>query len=281
MKKEVVEMDYLSFYGFKRAPFVKNLPAESLYESQNCREAMGRLRHGIDHQYMLALVGEPGVGKSTLIRRLATCLPRSSYKLIYTSQSGLTPKWLYNSFLSQMNLKEEYFLGPAKRSLQNELKAIAETEKTKVIFALDEAHLLDRDTLEEFRFLLNSEYDSVSPVSLILIGQKELLYKLSLKEYRAIHQRIDQKILLEPYDRSDVERYIRCQFQYAGKEKQDIFTANGMDALYTCSAGLPRLLNRICNNTLFYGMQQNKKLLDDMDVQYVVEHESLRDPCDA
>ena len=271
-------MDYLKFYGLKQIPFTKSIPANALFESQSLREATGRLRHGIDQQYMLALVGEPGVGKSTLIRKLSATLPRKTYRLFYVSESGLTPKWLYNDYLRQLNLKEQYYLGPAKRSLQTELQAISQQNGCKVIFALDEAHLLDRETLEEFRFLLNCQFDSVSPVSLILIGQTELLQKLSLKEYRAIYQRIDQKIVLEPYDRSDVERYIRCQFRYAGNENLDIFDPRAFDTIYTLSSGLPRLINRICSYSMMYGMQHDKHHLDDMDVNYVVEHESLRDP---
>ena len=38
---------------------------------------------------------------------------------------------------------------------------------------LDEAHLLGKDMLEELRFLLNHEFDSSSPMSLVLVGQTD------------------------------------------------------------------------------------------------------------
>lgn len=47
-------------------------------------------------------------------------------------------------------------------------------DRKKIVCVLDEAHLLDKETLEEFRFLLNFEYDSTSPMALILVGQTEL-----------------------------------------------------------------------------------------------------------
>ena len=37
-----------------------------------------------------------------------------------------------------------------------------------VFVILDEAHLIEKETLEEFRFLLNSKFDSVSQMALIL-----------------------------------------------------------------------------------------------------------------
>ena len=42
------------------------------------------------------------------------------------------------------------------------------------IHLLDEAHLLEKETIEEFRFLLNYRFDSESPMALVLVGQTEL-----------------------------------------------------------------------------------------------------------
>jgi type II secretory pathway predicted ATPase ExeA len=39
---------------------------------------------------------------------------------------------------------------------------------------VDEAHLLDKEMLEEVRFLLNFKMDAQSPMTLILVGQSEL-----------------------------------------------------------------------------------------------------------
>lgn len=56
---------------------------------------------------------------------------------------------------------------------------------------VDEAHLLDREMLEEVRFLLNFKMDAKSPMALILVGQNELWDRLKLQSYAAIRQCID------------------------------------------------------------------------------------------
>ena len=43
-----------------------------------------------------------------------------------------------------------------------------------MVCILDEAHLLEKETLEEFRFLLNYRFDSMSPMAVVLVGQTEL-----------------------------------------------------------------------------------------------------------
>ena len=47
-------------------------------------------------------------------------------------------------------------------------------QKKRVVCVLDEAHLLDKEMLEEFRLMLNYYFDSESPIALVLCGQTEL-----------------------------------------------------------------------------------------------------------
>ena len=132
-----------------------------------------------------------------------------------------------------------------------------------------------KQTLEEFRFLLNYRFDSESPMALILVGQTELWdQKLRLQRYAAIRQRIDVNIVLHHLDRADTERYIASQLNYAGGQK-DIFTDRAIDEIFKISTGIPRMINRICEKTLMYAAQQQKRLVDDLMVRFVAEHEML------
>ncbi|MFR2774235.1 MAG: AAA family ATPase [Anaerostipes sp.] len=59
-------------------------------------------------------------------------------------------------------------------------------QKKKIVCVLDESHLLEKETIEKFRFLLNYKFDSMSPMSLVLVGQTELWDKLRLQRYAAV-----------------------------------------------------------------------------------------------
>ena len=63
-------------------------------------------------------------------------------------------------------------------------------------------------------------------------------------------------------------------FLYAGG-RQDIFTDKAVDEIYRESTGIPRRINRICDGILMYASQQNKRLIDEHLVRYVLEHEML------
>ena len=173
-----------------------------------------------------------------------------------------------------MGIKAHFYRGDAKRQLQRALKALKEEQKKNTICVLDEAHLLEKETLEEFRFLLNSEFDSASPLSLVLVGQTELWEKLRMQRYTAITQRIDINIVLKPMDRSETGLYIRSHLAYAEAD-DEIFTPGAETEIFKVSAGVPRMINRICEKSLMYSAQQKKKLIDEHVVRYVAEHEMV------
>ena len=139
---------------------------------------------------------------------------------------------------------------------------------------MDEAHLLERETIEEFRFMLNYRFDSESPMALILVGQAELWDKLKLQSYSAVKQRIDLVCTLNPLDRAETARYILSHLLFAGG-KTEIFTERALDVIFQCSSGVPRLINRICEKSLLFAFQQGKRLIDDHAILYVAEHEML------
>lgn len=266
---------YEGFYGMEHTPFSKDIPAERLYESKQILDAVGRLKYAADRKQFAVVTGEPGCGKSTLVRLFAATLPRDRYTLLYVSDSKLTPRWLYAGLLDQMGLEAKFYRGDSKRKLQKAIGQIKES-KRKVICVLDEAHLLGRETLEEFRFLLNYEYDSESPMSLILVGQTELWeQKLRLQAYAAIRQRIDMNIVLDRLDRGETAKYMAAHLAYAGSEKE-LFTTDAEEEVYKVSSGIPRMINRICEKSLMYASQQKKRLIDGHMVRYVAEHEMLK-----
>lgn len=149
----------------------------------------------------------------------ASTLQRNLYK------AGLGTKQMKRYTEKRETTSRRFCRGDSKRQLQKEIANIRTVQKKKVIFVLDEAHLLGKETLEEFRFLLNYKFDSSSPMSLILVGQTELWeQKLRLQSYAAIRQRIDMNIVLNHLDRAETGKYIAAHMAYAGVKKDLSFT---------------------------------------------------------
>lgn len=262
---------YKAYFEMTNTPFVRNVPAGSLYEPEYITDILGRLQFAADNQCFLVMTGDAGCGKSTIIRKFAESLTKE-YILLYISDSKLTASWLYKGIIEQLGITPKFYRSDARRQLHTELEILKGVRKQKVIVVLDEAHLLSQETLEEFRFLLNFDYDSTSPMTLILSGQTELLDTIKRRPYEALLQRINIFCNVPHMDRSETEEYIKSHLRYAGCERE-IFTDKAIDEIYRLSGGISRMINRICENSLMYACQQKKRLIDDHMVNYVSEHE--------
>ncbi len=275
MGRKVNDFMYESYFNMTHTPFVRDVPVDQLYISPAIDEALGRLRYVADRQLFAVITADAGCGKSTLLRKFQSSLPTDQFILLYISDSKLTPRWLYKGMLDQLGMEAKFYRGDSKRILQRQIEIIRNVDHKKVVCILDEAHLLEKETLEEFRFLLNYRFDSMSPLALVLVGQTELWdEKLKLKRYAAIRQRIDMYCTLPHLDRAETEKYIQAHITYSGCG-QEIFTSGAIDEIYKGSSGTMRMINRICEKCLLYAYQQSKRLIDDHMVKFVEEHEML------
>jgi type II secretory pathway predicted ATPase ExeA len=184
----------------------------------------------------------------------------------------MTPRTFYKGILEQLGFEAKYNRSDAKRQLHHEIEILKGVHGILPVAIIDEAHLLDREMLEEIRFLLNYKMDSQSPMSLILSGQAELWKDLKLQAFAAIRQRIDIHCGVNHMDRHQTGEYISVHLAYAGCGK-DIFSDAAIDGIFQFSSGIPRLINKACISSLIYGAQNRKTIIDDRMSKLVIECE--------
>jgi len=263
---------YETFYGLTKTPFARNIPTTELYNSVMVEETLGRLSYAAERQLFAVVTGECGTGKTTTIRRLKDMLDPGKYMVLYLADSKLTPRHFYKGLLEQLGCESKFYRGDAKRQLHREIELMKGIHRLEPVVIVDEAHLLDREMLEEVRFLLNFKMDAQSPMALILVGQNELWERFQLQSYAAIRQRIDLQCKLQHLDRSQVGAYVSRHLGYAGAE-HDIFSDSALDVVFQYSSGSARLINKLCTHCLLYGSQNGKRIIDDHIVKLVIQGE--------
>ena len=262
---------YEDFFGLNKTPFTNEIPAGELYLSPMLEETLGRLTYVAKNHLLCVVTADVGCGKTTAIRRFSEMLNQDDYVLFYLSDSKLTPRWFYKGLLDQLGIESKFYRGDAKRQLHQQLEVIRLQGK-RVVTVVDEAHLLDKETLEEIRFLLNYKMDSLNPMALVLAGQRELWEKLKLQRYAAIRQRIDIKCEMSGYDRAQTGEYVKAHLVYGGTD-QEVFTDHAIDEIYKYSAGSARSINKLSTHCLINAAQRAKKLIDDHMVRTVIAGE--------
>lgn len=267
-------MVYEAFYEFTNIPFSRDIPTEQLYLSVMMEEVLGRLQHAAARQLFAVVTGDCGTGKTTTLRRLRDILDPSRFMMMYLADSKLTPRHFYKGLLEQLGCESKFYRGDAKRQLHREIELMRGVHHLLPVVIVDEAHLLDKEMLEEVRFLLNFKMDAESPMALILVGQSELWDKFQLQTYAAIRQRIDLQCKLSRFDRAQVGEYVKRHLAYGGVE-HEIFSDGAIEEIYRFSSGAARLVNKVCTHCLLYGAQNGKRIIDDHMVKLVIQGELL------
>ena len=240
--------------------------------SADREEILGRLHYAAERQGFAVVTGDCGTGKSTALRRLPATLDRARYHLLDVADSKLTPRHFYQGLLEQLGCEAKFYRGDAKRQWHREIEILRGVHHVRPVTIVDEAHWLDREMLEELRFLLNLKMDSESPMALILVGQNDLWDRLGLQSYAAIRQRIAVPCRVPALDRAQGAAYVQAHLQSAGTEPA-IFSDQALDAIHRYASGAARLVNKVCPHALRYGAQNGHRVIDGPIITRVIQGE--------
>jgi general secretion pathway protein A len=264
---------YLEYWGFNRFPF-ENVPDPGFfYLSQSHEEALTRLIYAAEMRKGGAMLsGEIGCGKTTLSKVYIKDLSEDKYDIGLIINPKLEAKEFLQEILFQFDINDlpdtkVKCLRALNDKMLNNMKANRET-----ILIVDEAQLLNESTFEEIRLLLNFQLNNRFLMTIILLGQPELMQKV--KKIEQLDQRIAIKYHLTPFNFEETSKYIIFRQSKAGK-KDNIFNSEAIAKIYEHSEGVPRKINNLCDLSLLIGFSTNEKVIGSEIVENIINDGSL------
>ena len=243
---------YKQFFHLESDPFTINPDPRFLFMMPQTLEALASLQYGIaSRKGFMVLTGEVGTGKTTLLRHTLNALHRTRIH----SSFIFNPRLDANDFLEFV--LSDFGLQPANRSKAGMLIELNRwlvdrfRQREVCVIVVDEAQNLSSEMLEEIRLLTNLETSSEKLVQIILSGQPELEMKLRKPELRQLRQRISLWCRTQPLDEEQTRAYILARLQTAGTAEA-IFQEDAIRMIYEASAGIPRVINLVCENSLIF-----------------------------
>ena len=254
---------YEAFYDLKAKPFNLSPDPRFIYFTKGHSEALSSLVYAIrERKGFLALCGEVGTGKTTLVHALRDLLEKVGISSAFIFSPMVSRSEFFECLLNAFDLKGDFASTVQALNEVNILLLERYIQGRVTVLIIDEAQNLSDEILEEIRLLTNLETSTEKLLQVILVGQPELSSRLDSPRLRQLKQRISLRCSLEPLTLSETAEYIRTRLRIAGLANQAIFSDSCIAEIYRCSGGIPRLVNTICDNALATGFASDLKIID-------------------
>lgn len=263
---------YLETFNMSGPPFSKDIPDAELWLPPSKEALVEALLAALGERASILLTGEPGVGKTSVLRALRHRLPESEYRLNYCHNATLGRRDFYRQLCLALGLAPAATAAAVFYAVSSHIEELA-LERLHPVFLLDEAHLLHQDTLEHLHILMNYEWDSRSLLSIILVGLPELNDRLSLRRNRSLLSRLHCRFVVGPLTPHDTEAYVRMRLTRAGCDRE-LFTSDALTMLHEATRGAMRDIDRIATSALRLAARSTRRLVERELVARVIGHES-------
>lgn len=253
-----------AYFGLKRLPFGKEIKSQDLISSFDMREAEARLNHVKQYRGIMCLTGEPGSGKTSIVRKWVEDLNPQSFLHCYTPHVTVSRSELYRQINALLNLP----LKVRKSDLFRQIQAAIWSQYTQgkvTVLVLDECQMMDHATLQELVLITNFEMDSRLPFILLLIGQPEFKDILVRAIHEPLRQRINLRYHMSGLGPDEMKVYIEGHLRLAGRV-DPLFDDGAFAVLHQLSSGLPRKINRLALAAMQLVMSERRKLVTADDI---------------
>lgn len=230
---------------------------EDFFLGEQSRTALTRLSPVLELGGIAVLMGEPGVGKSTLLEHLTEQrVDKNRYRCLRIDFTNLTP----SSFLRQLVFAFEEKPRRSKADVVHQLGALWSCVPQDMLLAIDEAQHLSGETLEDLRLLLTT-VGQKKTVVVILAGQPALREMLRSPLQQALAQRVTVRCRLMGWTFPETTSYLSQRLKSMGAPPH-FMDVEVMQALYDYSKGNPRVIGQTMTSCLISMVMEGQKKLD-------------------
>lgn len=250
-----------AYFGLKRTPFVKELKTDQMFQSYDLKEAGTRLQLLKQNRGIFCLTGEPGAGKTSALRRFVGELNPQTHVHCYTPHSTVNKGDLYRQLNTLLKLPPRGRKSDLFEQIQRGIQDLYEGQGKTPVIILDEAHLMDHDTLQELVLITNFQMDSKIPFLLVLIGQPDLRERLKRRMHEPLNQRISLRYHMAGITNDEEARdYVLHHLKIAGRN-DPLFEEPAYGMIRQLGQGLPRKMGNLATAAMTLAMVKRSQIV--------------------
>jgi len=247
---------FLNHFNMTGHPFTENPPIEWILNDERFDQAMGRLNFFQEQGDIALIIGQTGIGKSSLIRLFTNSIPKNRCRIVYLHLTNMTPGAFLRSIVTQLGESPRF----GKDRIFFQIMERIQKHETETIIIIDEAHLVPSQSLTDLRLLVSSGKNL--SCKLILSGQEPLAYALNRSVHADLMHRICVRCRLHPITKSQTIAYIDHRLRCA-KASDKLFEPEAKTVIHDYSGGVPRQINNIATACLINAASRNLLRIDE------------------
>ena len=254
---------YQEYWNLTELPFESVPDPRFFYSSGDHQRALLQMFYAINNRMGAAvLTGDLGCGKTVVSRMLLHELSSDQYEIALINRPSLSPIDFLRDMLGQLGVDIQSDVR-MQRALEVQAVKSANAGKYTVVIVDDADAIEDDNTFEELQSLFNFQRNGRFFLTLLLIGQAGLKYRVEGIE--SLAQQVARQYHLAPFKREETDAYVQTRLKKAGADRS-LFNEDALDALYQASNGVPRDINNICDVALLLGFDAKAKTVGEEQV---------------
>lgn len=232
-----------------------------------------RLKRGLS-----VVLGDVGTGKTTLSRKLFQMLKEREDIIFHMILDPTfdSEEIFLDSLVRTFNIEiatEKPSVLDYKEAIKRYLFQKGVEENKTIVLLVDEAQKLNSVTLEALRMLLNYETNEFKLLQLVILGQIELLPRLT--EVRNLIDRVSLLYTLSPFGIDETKAMIKFRIQQAGyRGREELFAEQAIKEIFRYTEGYPRRIAMLCHKALKLLVMKNKPIVDNELIKEIIDHEA-------
>ena len=204
------------FFTWRHHPFADTYPLSEPFLSNADKRILQRGLSLLSYGKSFALSGPSGSGKSTVVQHIIAMLDPHHYKPVLIPYGGLRRTGILKTIADALGVETAGRQIPLLVKLQNHIMSMnSENNARHPVFVIDDAQLMERESLLDLCSLMTNPQKKTVASSLILVGDDTLAKSLSLHVMSPIRTRLTSIFPMEPLTEEDSRDFIAFRLQNA------------------------------------------------------------------